>query len=557
MPAPKGYKAIFIKFMSFFDGTTYEGDAPPAFSIDHLLSITDVDIVRYLTIWVYGKTEVEEGDKPKLRASTLGFFKKAISHYMPRGAMTWDDINQKGNPTKSAAVNAFIKKVELHEVRGSGVKPSARRAFEWEEFMMVIIATRQLFSDAIACTLLAVMTLQWQMIGRIDDVMKLATSTVLKHPLYPFVLNIKMCWSKNIRMERESPTQILLASMNPLICPFLHLAIFIETVGAQRGGAQHGGFMFGNTNRNTSALISKILTSRFFKPAIPMGKLGTHSIRKGAATFCSRNGIPRDWIQQRGRWRGQRKQVDTYIDGFQPYPDARVAACLCGVRGACKYVFKDGTVISNEFLESITPHACEVFGVEVARVLALPLIWAAYEQQVSFEGHDIPIIGTRFAQRIKAAWIRAGGTPEVNPITRVRLAMQQFGDQLRIVPLHHDDIDGDGVDGGGGGGGGGGGIVFDSEAYFSQLFVMQQRTEDLRTEVLAAIAECKRYMQVVNTNIKRTSQFQLRPVTSSSNVSACYIFLFDYYCYISSPSFIGCFAGKCIRGCLCWIRHHR
>ena len=32
---------------------------------------------------------------------------------------------------------------------------------------------------------------------------------------------------------------------------------------------------------------------------LPTGKLGTHSIRKGAATFASRNGIPRDWIQQR------------------------------------------------------------------------------------------------------------------------------------------------------------------------------------------------------------------------------------------------------------------
>ena len=507
MPDPKIYKAIFLSFMSFFDGVIYEVDNPPAFAVEHLLSITDMDIVRYLNLHAYGKTEVEEGDKPQLRSSTLGFMKKAISYYMPRCHMSWDDINQKGNPTKSSAVNAMIKSTELHEVRGSGVKPSARRAFEWEEFLMVLLATRQLFSDALMNTLLAAMTLQWQMIGRIDDVMKLATSTVLKHPQYPFALNIKMCWSKNIRTEQESPTQILFASMNPVICPILHLGIFIETVGAQRGG-----FLFRNTNRNTSFLISKILTSKFFRPIIEGGKLGTHSIRKGAATFCSRNGIPRDWIQMRGRWRGQRKQVDTYIDNFQPYPDARVAACLCGIRGACKYIFKNGIVISNEFLESITPHACEVFGVEVARVLALPLIWAAYERQVSIEGSDFSIISSRLAQKIQTEWIRAGGNPDVNPITRVRLAMQQFGDQLRIVPLHHEGDeggDGGGVGGGGdgsgaggggdgggaggdgggggwgngGGGRGGGGVGFDSEAYFAQLFLMQQRTEDLRCEL--------------------------------------------------------------------------
>ena len=114
--------------------------------------------------------------------------------------------------------------------------------------------------------------------------------------------------------------------------------------------------------------------------------------------------------------------------------------------------YQDDKVIINEFLDYITPHAYEVFGVKVTRVLALPLIWAAYQQHISFQGHDIPTICTNLAERIKTA--------DDNPITRVRLAMQQFGDQLRIMPLHHDNIDGDGVDGGGGcgrGGDGGGG----------------------------------------------------------------------------------------------------
>ncbi len=228
------------------------------------------------------------------------------------------------NPTKSksVAVNDMIRATAVHEVRGSGVKPNARCAFEWEEFMSVLLATHRIFSESIAITLLAVMTLQWQMIGRIDDVMKLATSIVLKHSLYPFALNIKMCWPKNICTEQQSPTQILLALMNPLLCPLLNLGKFIETVGSQ----QQGGFLFGNTNRNTSKLISRILKSKFFKPVVLEGNLGTHNIHKGAATFASRNGIPREWIQQQGRWRGQRRQVDTYIDGFLPYPDACIAA---------------------------------------------------------------------------------------------------------------------------------------------------------------------------------------------------------------------------------------
>lgn len=254
MSAPKRYKSIFASFMSFFDGTTYHANNIPNFSQEHLLSITDVDILRYFNLRTYGKPEVEEGDKPKLRSATVEYFKKALSHYMPRNANNWDDINQVGNPTKSAAVNAMIRGIGLHQVRGHGVKSSARRAFEWIEFVTVLLATRQLFSEAIMSTMLAVMTLQWQLIGRIDDVMKLATSTVLKHTLYPFALNIKMCWSKNIRTEQDSPTQILFASMNPLICPILHLGIFMETVGRQCDG-----FLFGNSNRNTSSLLKTVL----------------------------------------------------------------------------------------------------------------------------------------------------------------------------------------------------------------------------------------------------------------------------------------------------------
>lgn len=510
MTTPKRYKTIFASFMSFFDGTTYDANDIPHFTQEHLLTIKDVDIVRYLNVRTYGKPEVEVGDKPLLRSATVMYEKKALSHYMPRIAMNWDDINQIGNPTKSAAVNNMIRGMALHQVRGSGVKSSARRAFEWVEFVTVLLATRELFSETIMSTILAVMTLQWQLIGRIDDVMKLATSTVLKHTLYPFALNIKMCWSKNIRTEQESPTQILFASMDPLICPMLHLGIFMETVGTQRGG-----WLFGNTNRNTSGILKTILNSRFFTPVFQTGKLGTHSIRKGAATFASRNGIPRDWIQQRGRWRGHRRQVDVYIDNFQPYPDARVAAVLCGVRGACKYVFKNGGETSNEFLESITPCACEVFGVDVARVLALPLLWAAYEGQVThIDGRQYSIIPNQLAHRIKGAWIHAGGDTTINPLKKIKLSMQQFGDQLQIVPLNEPD-------GGGGGGGGGGGEPPNygtstsllagggsSDAYFAQLFTMQQRIEDMRSEVLTAVAENKRYMQTMNSNVRRISQFR-------------------------------------------------
>jgi len=44
--------------------------------------------------------------------------------------------------------------------------------------------------------LTAVLCLQWQIIGCIDDVMKLAKSTLLFNSREPSILNIKMNWSK-------------------------------------------------------------------------------------------------------------------------------------------------------------------------------------------------------------------------------------------------------------------------------------------------------------------------------------------------------------------------
>ncbi len=79
--------------------------------------------------------------------------------------------------------------------------------------------------------MLGILSVQWQLIGRIDGVMKLKKSTMSFNLQYPFSLMIKMCWSKNIQEERESPVQTLLGSMDPLICLLLNLAAFLEFGG--------------------------------------------------------------------------------------------------------------------------------------------------------------------------------------------------------------------------------------------------------------------------------------------------------------------------------------
>lgn len=313
----KSYTACFMAFMSFIDGVTY--DASSSFSREQLLAITADQVAAYLNFKAYGKPSPGPLDRPtEGRANSLAFQKKAISHFMPLRNMTWDDIHLRGNPTRSAAVNDVIARVKKFEVRQEGVSSQARRPIEWEEFYLLLVLFRHLFADSdLWFFLTAVFCLQWQIIGRIDDVMKLAKRSLLFNPREPSTLNIKMTWSKNIREEQESPTQILFGAMDPIVCPLLNLAAWLE------GGEDYGLLLFGSyrTNRAVSSLLESVFNNELFRK-LKEGLLGTHSIRKGAASYAARLGLLRDWISTRGRWRMKKMQVDTYIEINLPYPDA-------------------------------------------------------------------------------------------------------------------------------------------------------------------------------------------------------------------------------------------
>ena len=79
------------------------------------------------------------------------------------------------------------------------------------------------------------------------------------------------------------------------------------------------------------------------------GYLGTHSLRKGSATYASFCGVSRNFVNKRGRWRMRKAIVDTYIDITLPCPDACKAAVLNGPGGACKYKLKSTNVIDKTF----------------------------------------------------------------------------------------------------------------------------------------------------------------------------------------------------------------
>ena len=187
---------------------------------------------------------------------------------------------------KSQAVNDLIKLIEKHEVRGTGIATVARRAIEWDEYIMLLIAARQVFSnrEKTVHLLLAVMTLQWHLIGRIDDVMELVTTTIQKSLPHPICLQLKMRKSKNIRSERDMPTQILFGSMDPLVCPLLNLAVYVEMFGTRGFGRK---IFDCKSTRNFTNYLEKLFSSPSFK-AVREGMVGSHSLRKGPSTYASR-----------------------------------------------------------------------------------------------------------------------------------------------------------------------------------------------------------------------------------------------------------------------------
>ncbi len=86
------------------------------------------------------------------------------------------------------------------------------------------------------------------------------------------------------------PTQIFFASMDPLVCPVLNLAVYIEMFGTQGPGQKI--FDWKSTCRFAEYLEKLFASSHF--TAARTGKLGTHGLHKGPSTYASRFCLLRD-----------------------------------------------------------------------------------------------------------------------------------------------------------------------------------------------------------------------------------------------------------------------
>ena len=190
------YHSNFAQFVSFMYGIEYprNGDSH-VFTQERLLQITNFDMVLCFNFKAYHNADPFPNNQPiYCQSSTWEYMKKALSSCLPHQNMPWEDITQRGNPTRLTAVHHMIQKVKVHKVQGAGVKSNACRTVKWEEFLNVLIAVREIYSqrkEHSMLMVLSVLMLQWQLIARIDDIMQLRTCKVFFNVRNSFTLHIK------------------------------------------------------------------------------------------------------------------------------------------------------------------------------------------------------------------------------------------------------------------------------------------------------------------------------------------------------------------------------
>ena len=417
------YKAAFAGLMSFKHGHTYSSNT--VFTREQLLDITADDVVAFMNQRAYGTPTPSETDKPThIRSNTLEYWKKGISYFMPIKNHQWNEVTNTGNPTRSQSVNDMIKKVKRFEVRKQGKASQARRPLTTAEIKAVLQELRNSDSVEIKYGITALLCFQFHVIGRVDDCCKWYRSNLSSHDQYPGKAGrFRLAWSKNVTDERDAPWQHLFGCMDWVFCTILHVGLWLEIYHTIMPNAREGPFVFSFTSDTTSdhERIATKSKNRIYHILAPLlkeigleannGPVGSHSIRKLAATFARLLGISKDDKDTRGRWKGRKRVSDVYDDVQLDYVDARVAAVL-SPGGVCHYEVVDPGVTNDFIMQVVTPQIKEVFGVPLAILFGKAIMWLAFSPYQEHMPQDM-------RQRIESAYTeRATIEHGENPIRR-------------------------------------------------------------------------------------------------------------------------------------------
>ena len=385
MNNPHNYRGILISFMSYNDNVRYGNDFE--FTPAHLGEVTAGDVLAWFNFKAFGTDVPTDAHRPiHARANSLKHWKKAISYYMPNRNVPWDELNGRGNPTRSAGLNDMIRRVIRFEARGQGVPSQARRPLKQAEFRSVLAeCQKHEDSDPIArYGIPALLTFQFHMIGRVDDCCKWRKENIDSHDLHPEkCAKARLSWSKNVTDERDAPWQHLFGCMDAIFCVLINLGLWLEIFHSRLPSARRRPFVFCFSeevdNEERAGDQGKSTVYRILCPIFQMfgvEKIGSHSVRKLASTWVRSNGTTKDDKDHRGRWKSKRVS-DGYDDVQLDYVDAKVAAVLCP-GGVARYVVRDPACTDEWIATKVTPSIDLVFGRGLAVLLGTALLWLAH-----------------------------------------------------------------------------------------------------------------------------------------------------------------------------------
>ena len=178
-PTNSKYKATLDTFMSFVHGQEYRREKE--YTVEERNALTPNDVVCWMNLKTFGIEDPPVDANPvHARSSSLEFWKKAISFFMPNRLIPWNSTSREGNPTKSIEVSDLIKRVKEEEVRKQGVAPQSCRLMTEREFRLLhsILQKYRVSNNIIwRFGVPALVNYQFHLIARIDD----ATQILLDH----------------------------------------------------------------------------------------------------------------------------------------------------------------------------------------------------------------------------------------------------------------------------------------------------------------------------------------------------------------------------------------
>ena len=190
-----------------------------------------------------------------------------------------------------------------------------------------------------------------------------------------------------------------------------------------------------------SAILSMILADPTFIEVLTDDekKVGTHSIRKFAATYARRCGCSKDEIDYRFRWKNVRMQ-DRYVEGHISVDDAKVAAALCKGEPIMYSIKVESNISESWVLAHVVPNIAKHYSRSCSLLLGTALLWRIMDPVQS------KVLPSQQVDRVRRLYHSMEGnilTIDENPVAKIPLSVHGYDGHLHVTPLAVDEDEDD------------------------------------------------------------------------------------------------------------------